>query len=109
VAQQGRVPRPAHNGHLGPRGFGEVQGKLELDFERWTDATFEGQIDASGIWTGQQQRDTHLRSADLFDVENHPRITFTGRFTEQTGATRFKGQAQLTIRGITRAVALDVR
>jgi hypothetical protein len=45
VAQQGRVPRPAHDGHLGPRGFGEVQGKLELDFERWTDATFEGQID----------------------------------------------------------------
>jgi polyisoprenoid-binding protein YceI len=52
--------------------------------------------------------DAHLRSADFFDVENHPRITFVGRFTERTGDTSFKGSVELTIRGVTRAVPLDV-
>ncbi len=58
--------------------------------------------------TGEPQRDAHLRSADFFDVENHPSITFNGRFTERTGDTAFKGLVELTIRGTTRTVPLDV-
>jgi polyisoprenoid-binding protein YceI len=88
--------------------FKNVHGKLELDFDRCLDATFEGEIDASGIWTGQPQRDEHLRSADFFDVENHPKITFNGRFSDRTGATTFKGEVDLTIRGVTRKVPLDI-
>ena len=65
--------------------FKDIHGRLELDFDRCLEATFEGEIDATGIWTGQPQRDEHLRSADFLDVENHPRITFGGRFTERTG------------------------
>jgi polyisoprenoid-binding protein YceI len=88
--------------------FKDVHGKLQLDFDRCLDATFEGEIDASGIWTGQPQRDEHLRSADFFDVENHPKITFSGRFSDRTSATTFKGEVDLTIRGVTREVALDI-
>ncbi|HEY3944249.1 MAG TPA: YceI family protein [Solirubrobacteraceae bacterium] len=88
--------------------FKNVHGKLELDFDRCLDATFEGEIDASGIWTGQPQRDEHLRSADFFDVENHPKITFNGRFSDRTGATTFKGEVDLTIREVTRKVPLDI-
>ena len=54
------------------------------------------------------QRDQHLRSADFLDVENHPKITFSGRFTERTGSTTFKGEVDLTIRGVTRTVPLDI-
>ena len=72
--------------------FKDIHGRLELDWERCLDATFEGEIDAAGIWTGQPERDEHLRSADFFDVENHPKITFAGRFTERTGPTTFKGE-----------------
>jgi len=88
--------------------FKDIHGSLELDFDRCLDATFEGEIDATGIWTGQPERDAHLRSADFFDVENHPKITFNGCFTERTGDTTFKGSVELTIRGVTRTVPLDV-
>jgi polyisoprenoid-binding protein YceI len=88
--------------------FKDVHGRLELDWDRCLEATFEGQIDAAGIWTGEPVRDAHLRSADFFDVENHPTISFAGRFAERTGSTTFKGEVDLTIRDVTRPVALDV-
>jgi polyisoprenoid-binding protein YceI len=88
--------------------FKDIHGTLELEFDRPLEATFEGEIDATGIWTGQPERDAHLRSADFFDVENHPKITFNGRFTERTGDTSFKGAVELTIRGVARSVPLDV-
>jgi polyisoprenoid-binding protein YceI len=88
--------------------FKDIHGSLELDFERPLQATFEGVIDAAGIWTGEPQRDAHLRTADFLDVANHPAIAFRGRFTERTGDTSFKGSVELTVRGVTRDVALDV-
>ncbi len=88
--------------------FKDIHGRLELDWDRCLDATFEGEIDAAGIWTGEPERDAHLRSADFFDVESHPKITFSGRFTERTGATTFDGNVDLTIRGVTRTVPLEI-
>jgi polyisoprenoid-binding protein YceI len=88
--------------------FKDIHGWLEFDWDTCLETTFEGEIDATALWTGEPTRDAHLRSADFFDVENHPRITFDGRFTERTGATTFKGEAELTIRGVTRTVPLDI-
>jgi len=88
--------------------FKDIHGKLELDLDRCLDATFEGEIDATGIWTGEPDRDAHLRAADFLDVENHPRITFAGRFTDRTASTTFKGEVELTLRGVSRTVPLDI-
>jgi polyisoprenoid-binding protein YceI len=88
--------------------FKDIHGSMELDFDRPLESTFDGVIDAAGIWTGERQRDAHLRSADFLDVENHPQITFAGRLTERTGDTSFKGSVELTVRGVTRTVGLDV-
>jgi len=88
--------------------FKDVHGRLELDFDNCLEATFEGEIDATGVWTGEPQRDEHLRSADFLDVENHPRISFSGRFADRTAATSFKGLVDLTIRGVTQTIPLDV-
>jgi polyisoprenoid-binding protein YceI len=88
--------------------FKDIHGHLELDWDSCLEAAFEGEIDATGIWTGQPERDAHLRSADFFDVDNHPKISFRGRFTERGGDTSFKGSVELTIRGVTRTVPLDV-
>ncbi|HEY2653635.1 MAG TPA: YceI family protein [Solirubrobacteraceae bacterium] len=88
--------------------FKNIHGRIEFSWDACLDARFEGQIDAAGVWTGEPARDEHLRSADFFDVEHHPEITFAGRFTERSGATTFKGEVDLTIRGVTRTVPLDV-
>jgi polyisoprenoid-binding protein YceI len=88
--------------------FKDIHGQLEFDWDRCLDATFEGEIDATALWSGEPTRDAHLRSADFLDVENHPRITFSGHFTERTAGTAFKGEADLTIRGTTRTVPLDI-
>jgi polyisoprenoid-binding protein YceI len=88
--------------------FKDVRGSVEFDSDRRMDTTFEGRMDATRLWTGEPTRDAHLRSADFFDVENHPEISFAGRFTERTGAAHFKAEADLTIRGVTRTVPLDV-
>ena len=88
--------------------FKDIHGRLELDFDNCLEATFHGEIDANGIWTGEPNRDAHLRSADFFDVENHPKIVFDGRFTERTGASTFDGEVDLTIRGVTRTVPLYI-
>jgi polyisoprenoid-binding protein YceI len=88
--------------------FKDIHGKLYLDWDQPLTASFSGEIDATKLWTGQPERDAHLRSADFFDVENYPRITFAGRLIERTGDISFKAQADLTIRGITRPVLMDV-
>jgi len=88
--------------------FKDIHGRLELDWDRPLEATFEGVIDATGIWTGQPERDAHLRSADFFDVESHPTITFRGRFTDRSADTAYKAEVDLTIRGQTRTIPLDI-
>jgi polyisoprenoid-binding protein YceI len=88
--------------------FKEVTGEIEFDLDRCLETTFSGQIDATRIWTGQPVRDAHLRNADFFDVANYPSIDFAGRFVKQTGGISFIADTELTIRGQTRNVPLDV-
>jgi polyisoprenoid-binding protein YceI len=45
--------------------FTDIHGRLELDWGRAPEATFHGEIDAAGIWTGEPAHDKHLRSADF--------------------------------------------
>ena len=88
--------------------FKDVHGKLQFDPENPAAASVEVTIDASKIWTGEPARDKHLMSADFLDVENHPTITFRGSEVELCGADEAKLRGELTIRGVTRPVTLDV-
>ncbi len=71
-------------------------------------ATVEVEIDAASLDTGDPRRDSHLRSADFLDVERFPSITFTTTRVDPIDATRFRVYGQLTIRDVTREVALNV-
>jgi polyisoprenoid-binding protein YceI len=73
-----------------------------------TSATIEATIDAKSIDTGNEKRDTHLKSPDFFDVEKFPTITFKSTKIESAGAGKAKLTGDLTIHGVTKPVVLDV-
>ena len=89
--------------------FKDVHGKLDFDPEHPQAASVDVTIEAGRLWSGEPDRDVHLKSADFLDVENHPKITFRGRGAELRGADEAKFKGDLTIRGVTRPVTLDVR
>ena len=88
--------------------FKNVHGTLEFDPESPRKSSVEVQIDASGIWTGVKERDDHLRSADFLDVDHHPEIAFRGNQVEVKGEHDYAVTGDLTIRGVTRKVTLNV-
>jgi polyisoprenoid-binding protein YceI len=88
--------------------FKDVHGRVDFDVRDPLSTRFEGMIDATKLWTGEPNRDAHLRSADFFDVENHPTIRFSGHLTAREGALHYLGTSELTIRGTTREVPLAV-
>ena len=89
--------------------FKNVHGTLRLDLDNPSAASVEATIDARAIWSGEPARDEHLRSTDFLDVENHPTITFRGKNPVLLGPNEAKLGGELTIRGVTRPVSLDVR
>jgi len=88
--------------------FKDVHGTMTLDRDDWLATSFRGEVDATKVWTGEPTRDAHLRSPDFLAVDEHPAITFEGRFTERTGDTTFRATCELTIRGLTHPVTMDV-
>jgi polyisoprenoid-binding protein YceI len=88
--------------------FKNVHGTLEFDPANPRASAVEVTIDAGGLWTGEPDRDAHLRSADFLDVDNHPNITFKGDQVEVIGDHDYTLTGDLTIRGVTRQVALNV-
>ena len=89
--------------------FKNVTGTLEFDPEDPRLSAVQATIDATGIWTGEPQRDAHLRSPDFLDVENHSQITFRGDEVELSGEHDYVVTGDLTIRGVTRPASLRVR
>ncbi len=69
-------------------------------------STVEAHIDASSIDTGQDARDTHLRSADFFDADHFPELVFRSKSIERA-SDAYKINGDLTIRGVTRPVTLE--
>ena len=90
--------------------FKKYSGKLELDAKDFTKSKFEGEVDVASIDTGNGQRDDHLRTNDFFDAPNHPKITFKSTKIEAKSGSdgEFVVHGDLTIRGVTKPVALEV-
>ena len=91
-----------------PGRFNAFQGTVTLDRADFAKGSVELSIDAASIDTNEPARDKHLRSADFFDVEKHPKITFKSTKVEAAGKDKLKVSGLLTIRGVTKPVVLDV-
>src|SRR5690606_29633581 len=68
--------------------FAQVEGTITADPDRLTEAQVQVSIDTASIDTRDEQRDAHLRSADFFDVEKFPKMTFTSREIKSKGDNR---------------------
>jgi polyisoprenoid-binding protein YceI len=88
--------------------FSRWSGTITVPGEDFTRASVEVVIDASSIDTGVADRDAHLRSPDFFDVAQYPEITFKASRFEPQGDTNARLVGELTLKGITREVALTV-
>jgi len=87
--------------------FTDVEGLIHADEKDPTKSSVEATLKAASIDTRTDQRDNHLRSGDFLDVEKFPEITF--RSTRIEGSRKeFKLTGDLTIRGVTKPVTLDV-
>lgn len=86
--------------------FGQVEGEVDLDEAEPTRSTGEIRLATASLWTGMDQRDQHLRSADFFDAERYPWIVATVRSIEPSGDA-YRVTADVTIREVTRPVVLD--
>ena len=88
--------------------FPAAQGAAQIA-ERPEDSTLEIEIDASSIDTKDETRDAHMRSDDFFGVEDHPAISFRSTGVRRgEGESEWKVDGDLTIKGATRPVTVDV-
>lgn len=89
--------------------FKNVRGVLVYDPANPRASSAEVTIDTAGLWTGEPDRDAHLRSVDFLDVAHHPQIIFKGDKVELLGADEAEFTGDLQIRGVTRPVTLRAR
>jgi polyisoprenoid-binding protein YceI len=88
--------------------FTGVTGTLKYDKENLASSQVEASIDASTISTSEAQRDAHLKSADFFDVEKFPKLTFKSTRVTKKGEGELAVAGDLTIHGVTKSVVFDV-
>src|SRR6202453_86089 len=82
-------------------GFSGLSGTLQLDETDYTHSTIEVSIPVATLKTGDDQRDGHLKSADFFDAEKFPAITFKSSNIASTGGADYAVTGDLTIRDVT--------
>lgn len=88
--------------------FMEFEGALHLDGERPENSRAEMVVQTASVDTRVEQRDGHLRSADFFDVERYPTMTFRSTFTEQVDEDRFAMTGDLTVKNHAHPITIDL-
>jgi polyisoprenoid-binding protein YceI len=88
--------------------FDRYKATVVFDPRHPESAQVDAEIEAASINTGVEQRDNHLRSADFFDAENYPAITFKSKQLQRVSDDRWKLTGDLNIRGTTREIVLDL-
>jgi len=88
--------------------FTKWSGNIEIDEQDLARSHFDVEIDVASVDTHEPQRDAHLRSGDFFETDKHPKMTFKSKRVEATAKDHLAITGDLTLRGTTREVVLDV-
>lgn len=88
--------------------FKDYEGKMTATKEDYSDAVFELTVQTASLNTNLEMRDGHLKSPDIFDVEKFPTMTFKSTAFNQIAGNRYKMTGDLTIKGTTLPITLDV-
>jgi polyisoprenoid-binding protein YceI len=88
--------------------FTDYKGTIQVDPAKMTNSTVELAIKAASIDTGNADRDKHLRSADFFDVEKFPEITFKSKSIKATGKDEYAVTGTFTMHGVSKEITLPV-
>jgi polyisoprenoid-binding protein YceI len=89
--------------------FRKFDASLVTDGKDFTKSTVDVTIDAASILTHEAQRDGHLKSADFFDVEKYPTLSFKGTSLTRVDEGQYKLMGILSIKDVSRQVELDVQ
>jgi polyisoprenoid-binding protein YceI len=92
-----------------PGRFGDFDGTITADWQNLDDSSVKFIIKAASIDTRNEDRDKHLRSADFFDVEKYPEITFVSDRITKAGDNSYSVTGKLTMHGVTKEVTLPVK
>ena len=84
--------------------FTGIEGTIDGNPEDLTDANINFNIDVSTINTNSEDRDNHLRSADFFEVEKYPQITFSSKDIVKTSTNEYDITGDITIKGVTKKI-----
>ena len=88
--------------------FSQPSGTVMLDEATPANSKINATIAVSSLTTGVEERDTHLKSADFFDVAKYPAITFASTSVSRSSATSYSVTGNLTMHGVTKPVTLAV-
>ena len=88
--------------------FDKFNATIETNKEDFSDAKIRFEADINSINTNNEQRDTHLKSADFFDADNHPKMTFESASVKAISDHKMEVKGKLTLRGVTKEVSLNV-
>lgn len=88
--------------------FKKFDGKITAAKDDLSDAVFEITIESASLNTDLEMRDNHLKSEDMFNVEKFPTLTFKSTSLSKIGGNKYKMVGDLTIKGVTKPITLDV-
>ena len=88
--------------------FNDFSGVIQMDPKNLAASSVDFHIKATSIDTNQPDRDKHLRSADFFDVEKFPEITFKSKSITTTGKNTYNVTGTLTMHGVSKDITLPV-
>jgi polyisoprenoid-binding protein YceI len=86
--------------------FKQFEGTVETEGEDFVTADIQFSADVASVDTNQEQRDQHLRSAEFFDADNHPKLTFASTSVEKTGDETYLIHGNMTIKGTSQPLTL---